>query len=194
MLIAGYRNGIMLLWDTQTGKIATKYKKKAYSIKKVVFCDNGNYIVSLLCTNNSPRKYYLSVVKTTTEEELFFKGFGVSFKGFAVTKDPKYIIVSTTGDTKILDFYTGKETRIINTQINGKMAITNNNKYLVGTRYSDLFFYDFQTGEEKGAITGHSKSLVDFEITENNKIVSVSKNKITISQILVPDKEFGKNK
>ncbi len=196
-IITGGHDGLIKLWDTETGKIIKSINGNGTPIRSVSFSPNGTQIVS----GTDDKIITLWNLKTGNKEKEFV-GHTVGIESIAFSPDGNYIISSAGaggrnyGEIKLWSVDSGNEMRSFtgySGSIRSVAFLSNNKQFLSAGDDTFIRLWDIESGNVIRIFQGHNYPVKSISVTQDDSlIVSGSGDYSNHGQIIVWDTHSGK--
>src|ERR1019366_6575618 len=169
-IISGGKDGMLLLWDADTGQMIRKFTQHPQEIRSAVFAPAGDQIASA-------SGFTVRLYDVRGQEIRRFSGHSGTIKCLAFSPDGKRLVTGSDDKSiRIWDVHGGREVLRLNRHTAGITALAylgETNRLLSASRDQTVRMWDLRSGLETEAFEAHAGNLFDIaESADGTRLAS----------------------
>ena len=157
-IISGGKDGMLLLWDADTGQMIRKFTQHPQEIRSAVFAPAGDQIASA-------SGFTVRLYDVRGQEIRRFSGHSGTIKCLAFSPDGKRLVTGSDDKSiRIWDVHGGREVLRLNRHTAGITALAylgETNRLLSASRDQTVRMWDLRSGLETEAFEAHAGNVLD---------------------------------
>ena len=165
-IVSGDKDGMLLLFDAETGQIVHKFTKHPQEIRAVAFAPSGEQIASA-------SGFTVRLFDVRGQEVKRFSGHSATIKCLAFSPDGKRLATGSDDKTiRVWDVHSGREVQRYSRHSAGITALAYvpaSNHLLSASRDQTVRLWDLKSGLETEAFDAHAGNVLDIAVSVDGK-------------------------
>ena len=164
-IASGSKDGVLVLWNAETGQIATRFAKHPQEIRSIAFAPTQDLLASA-------SGFTIRLYDIRGQEVKRFSGHSGSIKGLAFSADGKRLASGSDDTTiRIWDISTAREVLRLkrHTAAITALAFVDPQHLVSASRDQTIRLWDLKTGLETEAFEAHAGNVLDIAVSADGK-------------------------
>jgi eukaryotic-like serine/threonine-protein kinase len=165
-IVSGGKDGMLLLWDAESGQLVHKFTKHPQEIRCVAFAPSGDQIASA-------SGFTVRLFDVRGQEVKRFSGHSATIKCLAFAPDGKRLATGSDDKTiRVWDVHSGREVQRFSRHTAGITAlayVASSNHLASASRDQTVRLWDLKSGLEAEAFDAHAGNVLDIAVSANGK-------------------------
>ena len=165
-IVSGGKDGMMLLWDADTGQIVRKFTKHAQEIRGVAFSSSADQVASA-------SGFTVRLYDVRGQEIRRFSGHTGTIKCLAFSPDGKRLVTGSDDKSiRLWEVQTGREVLRLNRHaagINALAYIADTNRVATASRDQTVRLWDLRSGLEVEQFDAQAGNVLDLAVSADGK-------------------------